>query len=376
MNHVSLLIKPASSLCNLRCRYCFYEDEAQHREQKCSGIMSEETAERLIDSAFLAHNGRGSISFSFQGGEPMLAGLPFFQRFVELVRQKNRRHVPIIYAIQTNGTLIDSQWARFLKENQFLVGLSVDGNKALHDENRIDSNGKGTYTRTAAALRNLQNAQVDYNLLCVVTKGVAEHPQRVYQEMKKIGGRFLQFIPCLDPLGVQRGSMRYSLSPEAYGKFLCGLFDCWLFDWEHGQYTSIRQFDDYVHLAIGMPPASCACAGQCGGYLVIEGDGSAYPCDFYALDEWKLGSICETSIEALMRSERYQAFIEESRTRPSDCQDCPYIALCRGGCRRDWLYDGAKNCNYYCEAYKQFFGYALKRIQRIALREQMAQMAR
>lgn len=304
-----------------------------------------------------------------------MAGLPFFQRFVELVRQKNRRHVPIIYAIQTNGMLIDAQWASFLKENRFLVGLSVDGDKAFHDENRMDCSGNGTYARAIAALRILQNAHVDYNLLSVVTNRIAENPQRVYRSLKRIGGQFLQFIPCLDPLDEPKGSRRYSLHPATYGRFLCRLFDCWFDDWERGQYTSIRQFDDYVHLAIGRAPASCACAGRCGGYLVIESDGSAYPCDFYALDEWKLGNIWDTPLEALMYSEPYRTFVNESVERPSDCKDCPYVALCRGGCRRDWQYDGTGKSNYFCTAYKQFFDYALKRIRLIALREQMAQMA-
>ena len=147
MNDVSLLIKPASSLCNLRCRYCFYEDESENRLQKCMGLMRQETAERLIDAAFAAQRGSGSITFSFQGGEPTVAGLEFFERFVALVEEKKRRSVRVHYALQTNGMVLDAEWAAFLNKNRFLVGLSVDGDRETHEACRVDAQGKGTYAK-------------------------------------------------------------------------------------------------------------------------------------------------------------------------------------------------------------------------------------
>lgn len=365
MRHISLLIKPASSQCNMRCKYCFYADESKKREQAYMGRMSMETAQSLIGAVFAAQHENGSISFSFQGGEPMLAGLPFFDAFTAEVEKCNTRHVPIRYAIQTNGTLIDQRWAVFFKRHHFLVGISIDGDQTLNDENRVDAQGKGTYASIQKNIQLLRNENVDVNLLCVVTKKSTVRPQQVYHALKKHGIHYLQFIPCLDPLEEKRGLHPYSLTPEAYARFLCIIFDCWFLDWQRGQYVSIRQFDDYVHLAMGMRAASCANSGRCGGYLVVEGDGGVYPCDFYALDKWKLGNIRENSIEQLMRNEHYQAFVKDSLVRPDECSICPYYALCRGGCKRDWV----NHSNYFCSAYRQFFSYSWDRIRFIAQRE-------
>ncbi len=365
MNHVSLLIKPASSLCNLRCKYCFYADEIQKREQSNMGIMQRNTAERLIDASFTAQQGKGSISFSFQGGEPTLAGLDFFEAFTETVEKRNVRGIPVCYAIQTNGMLIDERWATFLKKHHFLVGVSIDGDKTINDENRVDAQKMGTYARVMESIRLLQRENVDINLLCVVTGKSTVRPQKVYQALKKLGINYLQFIPCLDPLDERRGQRTYSLMPDAYARFLCIVFDCWFSDWQKGRYVSIRQFDDYVHMAMGIPPASCANAGRCGGYLVVESDGSIYPCDFYALDEWKLGNIRQDSVEQLMRNKRYQTFVKDSLMRPDECSTCPYRVLCRGGCKRDWV----NHSNYFCSAYQQFFSYSWDRLRFIAKRE-------
>ena len=374
MRNVNLLIKPASSLCNLRCKYCFYEDESENRTQKCMGIMQEDVADRLIDAAFSALDDRGSVSFSFQGGEPTMAGLAFFEHFVAAVQKKKPAGVQASYAIQTNGTLLDERWAGFFRKNSFLVGLSIDGNRALHDENRVEVQGKGTYARAVSALELLQRAGVDVNLLCVVTRRCASSPQRVYQALRNLNVGYLQFIPCLDPLDAQRGSMRYSLTPALLGSFLCTLFDLWYADWKRGSYVSIRQFDDYVHLALGVPPSTCSSSGRCGGYLVIESDGSAYPCDFYALDQWRLGSLMENTVEELMSSPRYAEFVRQSADRPKQCTACAYFPLCHGGCRRDWQMDAHGNRNYFCPAYQKLFAYAAGRIAEIARAERMAQM--
>lgn len=206
MSRLNLLIKPASSLCNMRCRYCFYEDEAANRTQASMGIMTLQTAELLIRQAFDAAGEQGDISIAFQGGgKPTLAGLAFFESFVEFVRRYNRKQLPVTYAIQTNGYAVDEKWAAFLAKNRFLVGISVDGDKALHDEFRIDTAGKGTWMRTQKSLRLLQTAGVACNLLCVVTKRCAKSAIRTYHALQKTGVGYLQFIPCLDPLGEERG---------------------------------------------------------------------------------------------------------------------------------------------------------------------------
>ncbi|MBQ9197407.1 MAG: anaerobic sulfatase maturase [Clostridia bacterium] len=368
MKYVNLLIKPASSLCNMRCAYCFYADESEHRMLKSMGVMTMETAEKLISAAFSALEGRGGIGFSFQGGEPTVAGLPFFRSFVRMAEEKNEKRVPVRYSIQTNGLNIDAEWADFLKDHKFLVGLSVDGDKTLHDAFRLDAQGKGTYDRVTDALKLLLDRQVDTNLLCVVNGRTAARPKQVYRALKALKTGYLQFIPCLDPLEAERGSMKWSLLPEAYGRFLCGVFDEWYKDWAQGKYVSVRQFDDWVHVAMGLPPGTCASCGQCGGYLVSEADGGLYPCDFYVLDEWKLG-VAEDGLNALMKSEKMAAFQRRSAAKPRDCLSCPYWPLCRGGCPRDWeVADGVKR-NYFCPAFKMLFSYAGPRIRQIAQAE-------
>ena len=368
MGYISLLIKPASGLCNMRCAYCFYADETDHREQKSAGVMNEDTALKLIGAAFTAAGKRGELNFCFQGGEPTLAGLPFFRNFVAAVRGRNRDRLPVHWAIQTNGLGLNAEWADFLYENRFLVGVSADGTPGLHDRFRPDSYGAGTWGRAVQAVRLLLDRQVDTNLLCVVNGLTAQSPKKVYRSLKALGAGYLQFIPCLDPLDAPRGSMPWSLSPEAYGRFLCAVFDEWAKDWRNGQYVSVRQFDDWVHMAMGLPPGSCAAAGQCGGYLVAEADGSLYPCDFYALDEWKLGGV-EAGLKDLLAGEKLRLFMRRSVRKPAKCAGCPHFRLCRGGCPRDWTERNGQTENYFCPAFQMFFAYASDRIVQIAALE-------
>lgn len=371
MKYVNLLVKPASSLCNMRCDYCFYADESNHRLQQSMGLMTEETAARLIDAAFSAADAQGAVSFSFQGGEPTLAGLSFFQRFVQLVQQRNTARLPVRWAIQTNGLLLNQDWANFLKENDFLVGVSIDGDRSAHDAFRHDASGQGTYDRITANLALLQKAGVDTNILCVVNGKTASSPKRTYRALKALGCGYLQFIPCLDPLEAPRGKMKWSLTPELYGQFLCGVFDEWYKDWRDGRYVSIRQFDDWVHLAMGQMPSACSSSGRCGGYLLSEADGSIYPCDFYALDEWKLGDLSD-GLEALMQSEKMAAFLRRSQRKPIACTSCPCFPLCRGGCPRDWEGSGPDAHHYFCRTMKHTLNYAGARIMEIARAEQLA----
>ena len=369
MKHVSLLIKPASSLCNLRCRYCFYHDIADVRSVKSYGRMSLSTAERLIRSAFEAVSPGGSIQFAFQGGEPTLAGLPFFRSFLELEARYAVPGVQVFHSIQTNGTLLDEDWAGFLRRHNFLVGLSIDGPKDIHDLHRVDGEGNGTWNRVTQALRLLQKHHVEVNLLCVVTGTCAKRPQKVYRALQKLGVPYLQFIACLDPLEGERGGASYSLTPALYGRFLCGLFDAWYLDWKAGHYTSVRLFDDYIHLLLGRPPGTCATAGQCGSYLVAEGDGSLYPCDFYVLDGWKLGEAGSCTLEEASRSPLARRILDEGRQRPPACRTCSWFSLCRGGCKRDWRTVNGAAENYYCESFRAFFSHAYPRLCEIARAE-------
>lgn len=368
----NFLIKPASSLCNMRCRYCFYEDESENRMIKNMGIMAPEVAERLVGLAFEGLTRKDAVTFAFQGGEPTLAGLEYFQRFVQAVEQYNTCGASVQYAIQTNGLCINEDWAIFFKKHDFLVGVSVDGDKALHDGNRLDHNGKGTWTRVKRGVDRLLATGVEVNLLCVVTKQCTRSPQRVYNALKKIGVDHLQFIACLDPLNQTKGQTPWSLLPEDYGKFLCGLFDVWYRDWENGCYTSVRLFDDLVHLAMGLPSGTCATSGSCGAYFVIEGDGGVYPCDFYVLDQWKLGNLMEHSLEELARTPRAVQFLVDGTKKPAECATCSWKSLCNGGCKRDWVEIDGEIHNYYCASFRTFFAYAGDRLAVIARTEYAA----
>lgn len=366
MKHINFLIKPASGLCNMRCGYCFYEDEGEHRLNKNMGIMTPETSAKLISSAFDAASQNATVHFAFQGGEPTLAGIDYFYNFISEVKKQLTKNINVSYAIQTNGYAIDENWAKLFYDNKFLVGISIDGEKDVHDEFRVDANGKGTYNRVVKTISLLQKHNVDFNLLCVITKRLAKNPLRIYNSLKKLNVNYFQFIPCLDPLETPRGSMPYSLTPEVYGNFLCVLFDAWFKDWQAQSYTSIRIFEDYVHLAMGMPSGTCATSGVCGNYFVAEGDGSLYPCDFFALDQWKLGTVGDKKLEEFAACDVAKQFHCESLQKPEPCAACKWRPLCNGGCKRDWIFEDGKPLNYYCSSFRTFFAYAESRLAQIA----------
>lgn len=372
MKHIDFLIKPASSLCNLRCRYCFYADEAQNRAQQSMGIMSEETARTLIEEGFRWIEPGGTVSFAFQGGEPTVAGLPFFQTFAALARRLCPEHVGLSFSIQTNGILLNEEWAEFFFREGFLVGLSLDGFKEHHNLYRLDAQGGETWNRVVKAVALLNKHHVDVNALCVVTGQCAKRPERTYRELKKLGFQYLQFIACLDPIGAEKGGQPFSLTPSAYGNFLCRLFDLWYQDWERGQYHSIRLFDDYIHILLGDNASTCATCGSCGSYFVVEGDGSVYPCDFFVLDQWRMGKLGERSLADMAAGERAAAFLQWGREKPAECGNCRWRNICCGGCKNDWVQGQDGIHNYYCGAFRSLLDYAMPRMRRIVQAERMA----
>ena len=364
MPPLSIMIKPASSRCNLRCAYCFYADEARLRETPDCGRMPEAVCRALIEKAVNA--AEGSVSFLFQGGEPTLAGLDFYRRFVALVRASAPRGLTVRYALQTNGTLLDEDWCRFFRENRFLVGLSLDGTRACHDRFRRDGEGRGTYDRVLRAARLLDRTGVAYNVLTVVTGTAARHIQSVFSSLCKNGFFYQQYIPCLDPLEGKRGGEAYSLSPGQYEAFLKTLFDLWYRELEQGRYYSIRYFDNLVWMLDGRPPEQCSMCGRCGVQYLVEADGSVYPCDFYALDQYRLGNILHGAWADLDRAREQMGFIRASEYVPEACRHCRWYPLCRNGCRRDRTAEADRpGRNYYCEAYAGFFAYALPRLGRV-----------
>jgi len=367
MKYINFLIKPASSLCQLRCRYCFYEDIAENRAEGSMGMMTRETAQLLVDRAFEASERGGYVSFAFQGGEPTLAGLDFFRDFVAYVGEKCPPGVQTGFSIQTNGILVDDAWAKFFAQNGFLVGISMDGYKDLHDMNRVDAQGKATWNRVTKALEALKRNKAMYNALCVVTSACSRSPRKAYDGLKKLGVDYMQFISCLDPIGVERGSLAHSLTPDAYGKFLKQLFDVWFEDWRRGQYRSVRLFDDHVHMFTGRSAGTCSTCGRCGSYFVVEGDGGVYPCDFFVLDQWKMGTLQENTLEELANGDAAKKFLAWGLEKPEECAGCRWRSICNGGCKNDWYNDSeGKPHNYFCESFKTYFEYAFPRLSTIA----------
>lgn len=359
MPPINILIKPASSSCNLKCRYCFYNDVVENREIKNYGVMSLDTLECLVKNAF--EYGEHFVGFAFQGGEPTLAGMDFYRKLIELQEKYNVKDIRVNNAIQTNGTMIDDEWARFLHENNFLVGLSLDGPKEIHDINRVDKIGSGSYSKIEKTIELFDKYKVEYNILCVVTKLVARHVEKVYRYYSKKGFQYLQFIPCLDQLGVEPGKNPYSLTPEIYGDFLIKLFGFWYRDFMSGKRVSIRMFDNIAHMLMGHPAEACDMQGCCSANIVVESDGSVYPCDFYVIDEWRTGNIKENSLMEMLQGEKAKAFVEVSKGTSDHCRDCEYLSICRGGCRRHYEpINGDKlEKNYFCSAYKEFYKHAL-----------------
>lgn len=372
MKDISFLIKPASSVCDLRCGYCFYEEIAQHRAVCNRGKMSEDTVRLLLEQAYSLTEPGATVQFAFQGGEPTLAGLDFFRFFTKQAKELCPQNVQLRFSIQTNGMLLNEAWTCFFREEQFLVGLSLDGCKELHDQYRVDVQGKGTWNRVCKSLQLLQKQQVEHNVLCVVTRACARSPEKVYQTLKRLGVRYMQFIPCLDPMDGERGSAEFSLTPKAYGAFLCRLFDLWFADWQEGRYHSIRLFEEYVNLLLGERNVTCSTCGRCGGYFVTESDGSIYPCDFFVLDAWEMGRLGETTLAQMAQGETAARFLAQSEQKPTACGTCRWRALCNGGCKKDWQQGEKGTRNYFCEAFQTFFSHAEQRLLVVARAEARA----
>lgn len=364
MPPINVLIKPASGLCNLRCEYCFYCDEMQNRAKASFGFMSADVLETVIQKALFYADRICSISF--QGGEPSLMGLPFFEQVIDLEKKHNKKAVKIYNSIQTNGIAIDEELASFFAQNRFLVGLSLDGVENSHNSYRKDAAGNDTFARVMETAQLFDKNRVEYNILTVVNTKTAVSAERIYRFYRRRGFRYLQFIACLDPIGAEPGGHGYSLTPELYGRFLCDLFDMWYEDFRHSRQPYIRGFENYIRLLCGLEAESCDMRGECGPQYVIEADGSVYPCDFYVLDEFRLGSLITDDFPAIDDICREIGFMQESREKPIECGSCDWYMLCRSGCKRHRFIQDSQMRNYFCTSYLRFFRYAGKRMNKIA----------
>jgi uncharacterized protein len=323
--------------------------------------MSKETLESIIKKAFLF--AKHSCTIVFQGGEPTLCGLEFYENVIYYVEKYNRRKIPVQFSLQTNGFGITDQWCVFFNKHNFLIGLSIDGTTETHDRFRHNHQGEGTYQKVLSTSKLFDSYEVQYNILTVVTSEIANSVKAIYSEYKEKGWQYLQFIPCLNPLENTQKMEPYSLTPKAYGDFLIQLFNCWYKDWKKGKAPYIRLFDNYVSILMGHPPESCAQIGVCGIQYVIEGDGSVYPCDFYVLDELLLGNLNYNSFRDIDAKRKDLSFIQRSRNHSSKCMECNYFSVCRGECYRNR--DNQGN-SLFCDSYFRFFENSFHKLEEIA----------
>jgi len=312
--------------------------------------MTREVSHRIIDRAF--EEASGQVSFAFQGGEPTMAGLDFFRDFTEYVTERNSKHLPVSYSMQTNGVVIaeNTEFAAFLADHKFLVGLSADGTKEMHDLNRIFPDGRGSYSTVQKAAKNLSKAGADFNILTVINSKTVRHAVSIYNAYRKNGWDYMQFIPCLGD---------DAPDDKSYGDFLCNLFDLWYKDMSSGKRVSIRLFDDIINMIAGYPSTTCGMSGVCTVQFVTESDGGIYPCDFYCTDEYRLGNLTDMSLRGLYECEKAQNFIKSSAHHRDECKnECKWYPICRGGCRR---YHDADGRYIYCKAYKRLLEYSYER---------------
>lgn len=353
-NSVTLLVKPVSADCNISCAYCFYSPKSLlYPEDKPR--MSEETLRVLTEKALIT--GAENVSFVWQGGEPTLAGLDFYKKAVELQALYRYPAQNLSNSIQTNGILIDDQWTQFLRRENWLVGVSLDGEKNQHNAYRIDGGGNGTYDETRKAHNLLQSERVPYNILTLLNDVNVKDPKGLYEGLKKEGHRYLQFIPCIEYDKDTREPTSYSITAEEYGRFLIDVFDEWVKDIPD---VFVRDFEDIMIGAVTGSSPNCVYTGKCGQYLVVEYNGDVYPCDFYVDHEWLLGNIHEDSIEELANNEIFKNFSDQRKLHP-DCENCPWLRYCKGGCQKHKRDDR----NYFCDSYKMFFEHADGMIQQL-----------
>lgn len=364
---VTALLKPASSLCNMACSYCFYREIAAHREQASYGLMSRDTAEQLVEKT-LSYADGGPVTYCFQGGEPLLAGVDFYRDFVERVKRCNKQGSSVSYSLQTNGLLLDEDFCRLFREHGFLVGVSLDGKSEIHNRFRTTADGKGTCNRVLQGIGLLRRYGVAFNILSVVTRASARNIRASWNFYRRQDYRYLQFIPCLEPMGCKPFSTGFAMDNREYEQFQKELFDLYLTDHLASRPVSVRHLDNLMARIQGGAVEQCDMQGRCLGQLVVEADGSVYPCDFYCKDPYRLGNIRTTSLEELGTSPVMKRFVQASLKVEEDCRKCPVWTLCRGGCRRerDYLSDGELRRNLYCEGRRGFYEYVLERLRRLS----------
>lgn len=364
---VYLMAKPAGPGCNLACEYCYYLEKAGLYPARGVKNMSDETLELYIRTYIEAQT-MPAVQFTWHGGEATLRNLDFFRKAMELQRRYagGRR---VENSLQTNGTLLTDEWCRFLRDNGWLVGVSIDGPEEFHDEYRRTRDGRPTFHKVMRGIKLLNQYGVDWNAMAVVNDYNADYPEEFYRFFKEIGCPYIQFTPVVERLspsgallsGGQQGGEPTALSvtPEQWGEFLCRIFDIWVKE-DVGK-IFIQLFDATLANYMGVMPGVCTMAAECGHAAVMEHNGDVYSCDHFVFPEYKLGNIHTSTPTEMIYSERQRAFGRvKSDGLPGQCRSCRFLRLCHGECPRNRFMttaDGEPGLNYLCDGYRRFFAH-------------------
>jgi uncharacterized protein len=369
-----VFVKPAGAICNLDCRYCYYlKKEALYPEKspRMEGDLLESYIAQHIEASTAP-----TIQFSWHGGEPTILGLDYFRKVVEL----ERKHLPpgrrIMNGIQTNGILLNEDWCRFMAASNFGVGLSIDGPADLHDHYRVNKGEQPTQAQVLRAFELLRKHRIPIDLLCVVSDCNVRHPLRVYRFFKEIGSEYVGFLPAVEPSpGTETGVTPYTVPAEAYGEFLCTIFDEWRTR-DLGR-IMVQIFEEASRPTRGLDHSLCIFRETCGQIPAVEHNGDFYSCDHFVTAAHKVGNIRETPLAQLLDSPQQSAFGRAKRdTLPRYCLDCEVLSMCNGGCPKDRFLqtpDGEPGLNYLCVGLKRFFGHCRPHLQKLASRFQPLQ---
>ncbi|QWU13704.1 uncharacterized protein SAMN04487895_103392 [Paenibacillus sophorae] len=362
--HIGVMWKTVSEDCNLACDYCYYSTCGGKPGPKINRIDSA-ILEKFIKE-YMARS-RGAASFAWQGGEPLLAGLDFFEEVVSLQARYAPKGTSIGNSIQTNGTLINDRWAAFFKKYNFLVGVSLDGPEAIHDARRVDSRGQGSFHRVMKGIEQLRRHNVDFNILSVIHKGNVGNAAEIMAFFEQEGFSYVQFIPCMDFRSQEPDKPGvYDITPAEYGRFLREAFDYW---YNGGNpRVSVRFFDNMLAGYTNREAELCIHRAECPTTIILEQNGDAYPCDFYISPEWKIGNVATHSIEDILKHPLYNRFLGMKPTLPEGCRSCEWKRLCHGGCprNREWGAElEAKGRDYFCASYKEIYAYADERMKQL-----------
>ncbi|OPA80214.1 anaerobic sulfatase maturase [Paenibacillus selenitireducens] len=361
----SLLWKTVSEDCNLACDYCYYSS--------CKGQPSPEIR-RIEDSLLqkvireMMEQSRGFASFAWQGGEPLLAGLDFFQKVVQLQAQYAPRNTVISNALQTNGTLINPAWAAFFRQYSFLIGVSMDGPAWIHDQRRKTGSGAGSYASVMRGIEVLRQEKVEFNILTVIHETNVLESAALTEWIDQNRFKYVQFIPGMDFRSQDVGAEgKYLITPKQYGQFLCEILDWWYRDGEPD--VSVRILDNWLQRLIGEEAESCIHRSECPSVLVMEQNGAAYPCDFYIHDDYRLGAAGEQSLASMMLDTSWEKFRSQKGNLADACRSCAYLHYCHGGCPRNRVqgFDHDKpGQDYLCESYRMLYAYGEERMRKLA----------